>query len=191
MVQVQLSWIFGPQLTWSPHSITIVIISKSVSSVFSATIICCHIGMVVLMYLEPSSQLTTRTPNASLWSFAKIAFAKLVRSDYSTSLHHKYCTLASSSAQTAGLESNPWMRTAMWERSPRPSLTPRVSSWNTGLRISCQCGIQVVEKGNILLSVSINLSKWMPTMAEVSTRTIFHLRSCSATLPPPRSQSTK
>ena len=37
------------------------------------------------VYLEPSSQLTTRTPNASLWSFAKIAFAKLVRPDYSTS----------------------------------------------------------------------------------------------------------
>ena len=36
------------------------------------------------MYLEPSSQLTTRTPKASLWSCAKIAFAKLVRPDYST-----------------------------------------------------------------------------------------------------------
>ena len=37
------------------------------------------------VYLEPSSQLTTRTPNASLWSFAKIAFAKLVRSEFSRS----------------------------------------------------------------------------------------------------------
>ena len=37
------------------------------------------------MYLEPSSQLTTRTPSAFLWSRAKIALAKLVRSDYSTS----------------------------------------------------------------------------------------------------------
>ena len=40
--------------------------------------------MMILMYLEPSSQLTTRTPKASLWSCAKIAFAKLVRPDYST-----------------------------------------------------------------------------------------------------------
>ena len=56
-------------------------------------------------------------------------------------------TLASSSAQTAGLESKPWMRTAMWERSLRPSLTPRVRSWNTGLGSSCQYGIQVVQLG--------------------------------------------
>ena len=85
MVEVQLSWIFGPQLTWSPHSITSVIISKSASTVLSATFNCYHIGLVGQMYLEPSSQLTTRTPSAFLWSCAKIAFAKMVRSDYFTS----------------------------------------------------------------------------------------------------------
>ena len=88
----------------------------------------------------------------------------------SKTLHQctQYFTLASSSAQTAGRESNPWMRTAIWERSPSPSLTPRVRSWNTGLRIkililsSGFCKILISSRGfcKILISIKYRVSSW-------------------------------
>ena len=105
------------------------------------------------MYLEPSSQLTTRTPNASLWSFAKIAFAKLVRSEFSRS---------ASQVLHLGKFVSPDRRTgveSMDEDSNVGEISKTfadTSSQQLEHRPEDQCGMQVVERHQTFKVFSIN-----------------------------------